>query len=46
MYQINESEPIPPKLLLPASALVALCNTTMVMPLDCIKTHLAKVNPS
>ena len=25
---------------------VALCNTTLVMPLDCVKTHLEKVNPS
>lgn len=25
---------------------MALVNTTMVMPLDCIKTHLEKVNPS
>ena len=46
VYDIKDNEPIPSRLLLPASALVALCNTTMVMPLDCIKTHLAKVNPS
>ena len=31
---------------MPASAAVALVNTALVMPLDCIKTHLEKVNPS
>ena len=44
-YEIKESDPIPTSLLMPASALVALCNTALVMPLDCIKTHLAKANP-
>jgi len=32
--------------LVPASALVAVVNTIIVMPLDCLKTHLEKVNPS
>lgn len=31
---------------MPASAIVALINTTIIMPLDCVKTHLEKVNPS
>ena len=31
---------------MPASCLVAVVNTTIVMPLDCVKTHLEKVNPS
>lgn len=33
-------------MLVPASALVALVNTCMVMPFDCVKTHLEKVSPS
>ena len=45
-YAIKDNEPISAKLLIPASALVALVNTTLVMPLDCIKTHLEKVSPS
>ena len=44
-YDINKDTPIPASLLMPASAVVALVNTCMVMPLDCVKTHLAKVNP-
>ena len=31
---------------MPASAFVALVNTTLVMPLDCVKTHMEKVNPN
>ena len=45
-YAIPDNEAISSKLLVPASALVALVNTVLVMPLDCIKTHLEKVNPS
>ena len=45
-YGIPEYEQIPVKLLMPASCLVAIVNTTIVMPLDCVKTHLEKVNPS
>ena len=45
-YEIKESESIPIRYLLPASAIVAMVNTTLVMPFDCIKTHLEKVNPS
>jgi len=29
-----------------SSLLVALVNTTIVMPLDCVKTHMEKVDPS
>ena len=32
----------PPQL----SVAVALVNTALVMPLDCVKTHLEKVNPT
>ncbi len=28
------------------SVIVALINTTMVMPLDCVKTHMEKVDPT
>ena len=45
-YKIDETEAINPRLLVPASAFVAVVNTMLVMPLDCIKTHLEKVNPS
>ena len=45
-YQIGEKEAIPVAYLLPASAVVAMVNTTLVMPFDCIKTHLEKVSPS
>ena len=31
---------------MPASAIIALLITTIIMPLDCVKTHLEKVNPS
>jgi hypothetical protein len=43
---LKENEAIPVSLLMPASAIVALINTTIIMPLDCVKTHLEKVNPS
>jgi len=28
-----------------ASVFVAIINTTFVMPLDCVKTHMEKVDP-
>ena len=31
---------------MPASVAVAAVNTTIVMPLDCVKTHMEKVNPN
>ena len=31
---------------MPAAALVALVNCSLVMPFDCVKTHLEKVNPT
>jgi hypothetical protein len=45
-YNIDQDKPISARLLAPASAFVALVNTMLVMPLDCIKTHLEKVNPA
>lgn len=32
-------------MLMPASFVVAAVNTCMVMPFDCVKTHLEKVDP-
>lgn len=29
-----------------ASVVVAVVNTSLVMPLDCVKTHMEKVNPA
>ena len=46
IYGISQSEQIPTKLLVPASFLVALINTAIVMPLDCAKTHMEKVDPT
>ena len=45
-YRINEKESIPTKLLIPASFLVAMINTAIIMPLDCVKTHMEKVDPT
>jgi hypothetical protein len=42
---IENKHKIPASYLLPASVLVALVNTSCVMPLDCVKTHMEKVNP-
>lgn len=36
---------MPYKYLIPASLLVSLANTSLVMPLDCVKTHMEKINP-
>ena len=46
IYGISHKEQIPTKLLVPASFLVALINTAIVMPLDCVKTHMEKVDPT
>ena len=43
---MNESETIQAKYLMPASVFVAIINTTMVMPLDCVKTHMEKKSPN
>lgn len=43
---IPEKESIPTKFLMPASLIVALVNTTAVMPFDCVKTHMEKVDPT
>ena len=32
--------------MVPASVIVAFTNTSLVMPFDCIKTHMEKVNPT
>lgn len=45
-YGIADSAQIPTRYLVPASVVVAIVNTVIVMPLDCVKTHLEKVNPS
>ena len=46
VFNIKKTEEISTKFLIPASFCVAFVNTTLVMPLDCVKTHLEKVNPS
>ena len=43
--EIESHQKIPALYLVPASVLVALVNTSFVMPLDCVKTHMEKVNP-
>lgn len=46
VYQIKKEESIPTRLLMPASLLVAMVNTAIVMPFDCVKTHMEKVDPT
>lgn len=46
VYGIKSNEAVPIKLLMPASLCVALINTAIVMPLDCVKTHMEKVDPT
>lgn len=46
VYGISDKESIPAKLLMPGSLCVALVNTAIVMPLDCVKTHMEKVDPT
>jgi hypothetical protein len=43
---IREHEQIPTRYLMPASVLVALINTSMVIPFDCVKTHMEKKDPT
>ena len=42
---MNEGQEIASRYLFPASVLVALVNTLIIMPFDCVKTHLEKVDP-
>lgn len=44
--QLKESEEISAWYLAPASTIVAAVNTSLVMPFDCVKTHMEKVNPT
>ncbi len=46
VYSIPSTDQIPTRLLVPASLFVALINTAIVMPLDCVKTHMEKVDPT
>ena len=41
-----DTQEIPTKLLIPASMIVAAINTTLVMPFDCVKTHMEKRDPT
>ncbi len=43
---LKENEEISAWYLTPASTIVAMANTTLVMPFDCVKTHMEKVNPT
>lgn len=46
VYGIKNDEEIPTRLLVPGSLCVALVNTAFVMPFDCVKTHMEKVDPT
>lgn len=46
VMQYSEKDEIPTKFLIPASVVVALINTTLVMPFDCVKTHMEKRDPT
>ena len=46
VYGIRSDEEVPVKLLVPGSLCVALANTAFVMPFDCVKTHMEKVDPT
>jgi hypothetical protein len=46
MMLIPDNKEIATKYLIPGAAVVALINTAMVMPLDCVKTHMEKVDPT
>ncbi len=39
---MKERDEIPTKFLIPASFIVALMQTAIVMPFDCVKTQLSK----
>jgi len=46
VYGIRSDEEVPTRLLVPGSLCVALVNTAFVMPFDCVKTHMEKVDPT
>lgn len=46
IMKYNEKEEIPSKYLVFASVCVALMNTTLIMPFDCVKTHMEKRDPT
>ena len=46
IMKIDASQEIPSKYLTPGAIAVALLNTTLVMPFDCVKTHMEKRDPS
>ena len=46
MLDLKETDTISAWYLTPASISVAMVNTSLVMPFDCIKTHMEKVNPT
>ena len=43
---LRSDEEISSWYLIPASSIVAIANTSLVMPFDCVKTHMEKVNPT
>jgi len=43
---LREDQKIPAFYLMPAASIVAIANTSLVMPFDCLKTHMEKVNPT
>ena len=43
---LRDDEEISAYYLIPASVIVAFVNTSLVMPFDCFKTHMEKVNPT
>ena len=46
MLDIRADEEISAWYLAPASVFVAMVNTCLVMPFDCVKTHMEKVDPT
>ena len=46
IFNIPDNTEIPTKFLIPASVIVALVNTSLVMPFDCVKTHMEKRDPT
>jgi len=46
MLDLKERDDISVWYLTPASTIVAVFNTCLVMPFDCVKTHMEKVNPT
>jgi hypothetical protein len=45
-YNYGEKQQIPLRQLLPASIIITLFNTTLVLPFDCVKTHMEKRDPT